>query len=407
MNAPLVDTVIGQLPLKADYIDADIYRTLVSIYQHISLLPPGESDDYRSVWLEVLRGSIGDFGDFESYRDDGEVETYEEFETLWKDWYPDETKWYQFATSKYKTDLYFYLNSKLLIQIGEDSEPATSPAYVPEHYSPFFQSLDEKVQEVVEKLKSDPKAYQDYIEKNLPYSKRVGRILRKDFWEIVGDDAWRQDKNLGEDLIRKLSLLIEEHGDSEERAVIREITADDFFHYCEICYDANGYFGEDQTKLTSREKYKRMADGRHGGLPDIEGDSPGALSQWFRDGAGMGGHPWEICRGGNSTHISLYVHSVAGEWQVTLAGSSNNRVEETVRMAVALHEHGIPFDLREAEEILRMIKGEDYIGIVPEGIIPRYCHSYFPKEDRIIDFMNIDYEYRTAIEKKAYWYPLV
>lgn len=38
----------------------------------------------------------------------------------------------------------------------------------------------------------------------------------------------------------------------------------------------------------------------------------------------------------------------------------------------------------------RMLTGKDYIGIVPEGIIPCYCSSMFPGE-KIIDFMNLPY----------------
>ena len=77
-------------------------------------------------------------------------------------------------------------------------------------------------------------------------------------------------------------------------------------------------------------------------------------------------------------------------------------------MAVALHENDIPFELSQAEEIARMITGNDYIGIVPDHITPRYCHSLFPKEDQIIDFMNLGYEREIIPEivKRSYWYPL-
>lgn len=89
-----------------------------------------------------------------------------------------------------------------------------------------------------------------------------------------------------------------------------------------------------------------------------------------------------------------------------LAGSSLVRVEETVRMALALYERNIPFILADAEEILRMVTGIDFIGIVPDYIFPRYCHSLFPKEERIIDFMNLDREYEDQIVSVASWYPV-
>jgi hypothetical protein len=44
--------------------------------------------------------------------------------------------------------------------------------------------------------------------------------------------------------------------------------------------------------------------------------------------------------------------------------------------------------LSDPEEIVRMITGTDYIGILPDNVVPRYCANLFPHEDRMIDFMN-------------------
>lgn len=64
--------------------------------------------------------------------------------------------------------------------------------------------------------------------------------------------------------------------------------------------------------------------------------------------------------------------------------------------------------MRDADEIIHMVTGTDFIGIVPDSVFPRYCHGLFPKEDRIIDFMNLgsDKEIVPSIVKKAYWFPL-
>ena len=53
-----------------------------------------------------------------------------------------------------------------------------------------------------------------------------------------------------------------------------------------------------------------------------------------------------------------------------------------------------------------MLTGQDFIGIVPEHILPRYCHSGFPVEDKIIDFMNLYAEHEQEIISKAHLYPL-
>jgi len=80
-----------------------------------------------------------------------------------------------------------------------------------------------------------------------------------------------------------------------------------------------------------------------------------AFNNWYHDGSRMGAHPWEICRGGNSTHVSLYVLNKNGKWVFELAGSSIVRVEETVRMAVSFYENQIPFELRDVNGIVEKI----------------------------------------------------
>jgi len=73
-----------------------------------------------------------------------------------------------------------------------------------------------------------------------------------------------------------------------------------------------------------------------------------------------------------------------------------------------LRKNNIPFELRDVDEIVRMVTGEDFIGIVPNTVFPRYCHSLFPEKDQIIDFMNLgsDKKIIPAIVEKAHWYPL-
>ncbi len=133
-------------------------------------------------------------------------------------------------------------------------------------------------------------------------------------------------------------------------------------------------------QFAARDKYKKMADGRDEGLLDIDGDSGKTFEKWYLDKTVRVGHPWEICRGGNSTHISLIVHKGKDGWQLYLAGSSRARV----------------------------VEGSDYCGIVPKSMIPKYCHSCFPEEDEIIDFINPwhDKGVIEVIKEYATWYPL-
>ena len=91
-------------------------------------------------------------------------------------------------------------------------------------------------------------------------------------------DVYRLDKELGKDRTWKLVSLVED-----------------------------GFFLE---SLSGREMYSQYADGRHDGLLDIDPASEQEFADWI-DGThpkrGGGGHPWEIKRGGNTTHIDLTV----------------------------------------------------------------------------------------------------
>jgi len=49
-----------------------------------------------------------------------------------------------------------------------------------------------------------------------------------------------------------------------------------------------------------------------------------------------------------------------------------------------------------------MLEKEE-IGIVPEGIIPAYCESWFPNQN-IIDFMNLPYEDREEFLPRCKWF---
>jgi len=407
--APEVDNVIENIKWETAPINSDIYQNLKNIYSVFSCVKPVGDDELRETWLEIERGPIEAFGNFEEFQESGEVETMNDFEQLWIEYYPDETKWYKFQTAKYEDNLYFYFGGKLLwtVQLNKFREEDAKTGWNLEYYERFAGWLLEKITDETNKLKKDEDAYNAYIQHNLAWSKRLGKICRKDFWEIMGTETIRPDLKLGPGLIEKLKMAVA-HAKENQFPLLPEMTANLYFRVCEIGYDANGYFKSSAETLSPRDKYLSFADGRNAGLRDVDGDSPEAFNEWYNSGSRTGAHPWEICRGGNSTHISLYVLNKNGKWIFDLAGSSIVRVEETVRMAVAFYENKIPFELRDAVEIVRMVTGEDFIGIVPDTVFPRYCHSLFPDEDRIIDFMNLgsDKEIVPAVVEKAQWYPL-
>jgi hypothetical protein len=71
---------------------------------------------------------------------------------------------------------------------------------------------------------------------------------------------------------------------------------------------------------------------------------------------------------------------------------------------LALVNHGLPALLHDGPVLAAMITGQDYIGIVPEGIIPRYCHGWFPQNEKFLEYMNLPWENAEAVARLAKWY---
>jgi hypothetical protein len=98
-----------------------------------------------------------------------------------------------------------------------------------------------------------------------------------------------------------------------------------------------------------------------------------------------------------------------GAYSLFLAGSARSRAAETIRMALALWQHAIPFGLQQGAHLKRMATGEDWIGVMPHhfGLAPHSCEEFFPKADQIHDFMSFlsltDYP---GLEQWVEWYPL-
>jgi len=151
--------------------------------------------------------------------------------------------------------------------------------------------------------------------------------------------------------------------------------------------------------------YVKHADGRDDGLLKLDEDSAEAFLDWYHDQKNRGGHPWEVCRGGNSTHISLYAIQDDEGWYMSLAGSSYGRSVETIKFYLALAKQSIPISLRDSAGIVARLTEDDYIGIVPKGTIPRYCGGLFP-DTKMLDFMNLPDDDTDKVISAVEWYPI-
>lgn len=399
ISAPLLDNLIAKAQSTPDLLSLFDKDNLFKIIAELECVAICGNDECRELWLTVERGSIEDFGDYDEYLENGEVENQEDFEKIWKEYYPDSVKWYFLSVSHYKEEYFISIDSRLTLHLKN------SPSEIAESInSQFISWLDQAVSKCIEWLKKDTIGYNQYVNQHLPFSRRTGRILRQQYWDIDPEEKEWMLKGLTMADINVLKTIVELSEVEEQNILLDKMTSGIFFNYCKMGYDANNY--SYNTELKPVDLYRKFADGRDFGLTQLNPDSPQAFEEWFDKREWQFGHPWEVCRGGNSTHISLYIDKQAGGWRLSLAGKSRIRVAETVRFVIALYSHNIPFKLWDAKEILAMVSGTDCIGIVPEEVRPVYCHSYFPKEDHIIDFMNLPTDNRNKVIDTTCWYPV-
>jgi len=405
LKAPQVDRYLwwlGQMDYQkydhASKYDARSYELLDELFELLKNIKTLEGSSAWKFWIRAERGTIEDYGDYEEMFDCGEVENHEDYLNRWKTEYPDETEWYEFQALDEKTIGYkaIFVRHKFVIVL-DSRKPMVGYEY---DISEFSQWLVDAVKEVISELKEG--TYNERLSRELPDEQRTGTVLRKYQWEVRPKIREEIFGDLSEaDLAEFLSNAEEKLSDNSR--LLTQMTANDFYRYCAMGYAANGY---DCCDKPPKEQYLKHADGRDDGLRNIDPDSPEAFSDWYHNHIG-GGHPWEVCRGGNSTHVSLYVHPKDNGWYLSLAGSAWTRCQETMKFFLALHRAGLPVTVYEAPVLKARVLGEEKVGIVPLGVFPAYCHSYFPGET-VIDFMNLpgDEDDRNRLVEHCIWQPL-
>jgi len=213
------------------------------------------------------------------------------------------------------------------------------------------------------------------------------------------NEMYRVDKELGEREVKKFIKLVEEgYFLKMDHGILDSMTASTFFTYCKIAYIAGARKDEKiDPGLSGVEMYRKYADGRHEGLLHIDPDSEQEFADWI-DGKhpkrSGGGHPWEIKRGGNTTHISLYVRRPSyyrkEKFAVELNGPASTRLAETIKMFLALHKASLPITISQPESIRKRLLGQENVGIIPSYSSLHRANQQFSEEDEVFDVLYFD-----------------
>ena len=104
-TAPALDRLLSSFNtglVNSKLYDKKVLDVTIPLFHALSdLMPSPKNHDMKSIWFCVPRGTIDDFGDYEEMLTYGEVDSHEDFESLWQSEYPDKYVWYQLSLFEY------------------------------------------------------------------------------------------------------------------------------------------------------------------------------------------------------------------------------------------------------------------------------------------------------------------
>ena len=341
----------------------------------------------------------------------------ESIDRIWDIIFPDhEEKWHHLKVVKYQETFYLTIIDGDYCQLTV--EPNTNVQVEQRHHQKGIEAWENLIVSAMTWLKIVKKNWikaNQIMVASYPLNRRSGiaphatiRASVKDLYDI--------SKELGKNKMDKFIHLVEKGYFLHDKNFTREsLTANDFFNYCKIAYIAGKRDDDHVDKsLTGREMYQRYADGRDNGLLEIAADSTQEFSDWLdqkHPKSSIGGHPWEIKRGGNTTHIDLYVSRASFRKEgfvVTLSGSHIGRLKETLNMFLAIHKAGLPITIADAEGIRKRLLGTDNIGIIPAYMSKHRANQCFDENQDVNDVMYYDElgRFKRRITPFITWEPL-
>lgn len=271
------------------------------------------------------------------------------------------------TSTRYKNYRVISINSKNIIYADMDSDNCNFENYQLQELLDF---LIDKVKECIKKLESG--TYNHYIKENYSYKNRFGVIKRKDYWNLYPDI---KNNLLNEISQEEMDYFIKNASEKQDNR-IENMTSGKYFDYVGLIYRNLGY---EISNLTNKELYLKYADGRDEGLSQIDMNSNVAFDKWYNDDTKFGGHPWEIIRGHSFARVNLQIGHDKFGYYLLLDGSKILRKIEIAKIFNVLNKNSIPVQIYNVDMIKDAFRGEDYIGIVPDEIVPISCGGYFKK----------------------------
>lgn len=355
-------------------VGGDLLERLVGIQRQFERLAVMGDDEYRGFYIEVPRPAPEEWGDAEELIASGEYDSREAFLADWLALNPMETRWFHVASSRYGDSRSLRVTDRkrtmfIITNCPASADGAPDDAWCRDILTRLFDYLQRLIDIVV----AVPDGFNDYVAHNLPYQQRTGRIVQRELNRIVPNC-----KVVVEDPETAIKALEDSvHGRSVpplETMTIRLYCT--YYRIANEAYEtyyrkrgASGRVYEDPQDVPEELRdvayYKRMKFVDVEDLYDI--DSPADFMRFATD------HYGELGLSRLNIFASNYRQQ---EWKIVVSNSYSANAGLAIEVATALYKAGAPLLIYDAEKLLRILREEDSVRLVPSSF-----HNYMSYQD--------------------------
>ncbi len=371
---PLLISEINQLPasrnLEVTIVDDKSLEVIERIEKLLSSFEPMGFDELRYVYIEAVRGTIEDWCTYEEYR----KKTGERMKSWKKEWryrFPRAKEWYEIGIRHYKELVFLFISRKHRgdVVIGNTKDGYTPREKIDTYkydVSSFLIKLEYYLISVLESIKNDTQAYIRYLEENYPHRMRMGKIPAKEWCRIT------KKKIL--DLDAEGLRVIEELATREPGSLHLKLTLREYMRIWKIAYTSQPEF-QHLKDLHLEDVFRHSSKGSTNYIEGYDWDSESDFQKWGE--ANSPYHCYDVCY----ARVHLFPQSDNGGNYLELAAHYEGWIPNLVSMAVALYKTGVPFVLRDAQELLALHYQTGSVVIRPEC---SYGRSLITKPERCL-----------------------
>ena len=357
------------------YVDGKSFALLLEIQKALSEFEPIGDDEARKIWLEIPRGTAEEWKAFDELRrvssgDGGDnlARYQEELEEC----FPYETKWLFMVMSTYREYTFLKISDRDHKCVIFTNRTFHDKGY-PTDMIWLLEPLLELVKERVNLITRDPDAYNRYIEENVPYRQRSGRIRSKYLNKIIPEGKLQvEDREHCIEVMRELLRREEIYSEVKDssaadwgnKGVPAPFDTMSIRTFCKYYRIADTIFW---SRFGNRRAKKALSidddvayyshHGLHDSLEGSDLDSVEAFKNFAQD------HYGEL--GLSRMNVGASDYYVRDKWIVTFRFSYSTYLEEGLRIAMALYETGAPFIFYEAENLLHALEESGTVRLSP------------------------------------------